>query len=75
MLQDRRFIYLGWMVTLSLALNGCAFAFFAPSVYRCLTADSLEEITMETAELPPSRRELVQKVCTTYQHNTQTVII
>lgn len=60
--QDRHFIYLGWMITLSLALNGCPFAYFAPSLYQCIVADSLEEVTMPVSELPPNRRELVEKV-------------
>jgi hypothetical protein len=62
-MQDRRFIYLGWMISLSLAMNGCPFDYFAPSVYQCLGAvSSLENITVSTKELPPDKRRLVEKV-------------
>ena len=61
-LQDRRFIYLGWIITLSLAMNGCAFDYFAPTIYKCLTMESLEEISIPVEELPPDKRGLVEKV-------------
>ena len=70
-LQDRRFIYLGWIITLSLAMNGCAFDYFAPTVYLCLTAQSLENISLPVEELPPDKRRLVEKVMLSFKLMSQ----
>ena len=62
--QDRRFIHLGWMISLSVAMNGSAFSYFAPSVYSCIASgvDSIEGFTLTTSELPLNRRRIVEKV-------------
>ena len=41
-MQDKHFIYLGWIMSLSMAQNGCSFDYLAPTVYRCITAELLE---------------------------------
>ena len=64
-------IYLGWIITLSLAMNGCAFDYFAPTVYLCLTAQSLENISIPVEELPPDKRRLVEKVMLSFKLMSQ----
>ena len=61
-IQDRRFIHLGWIMSLSLAQNGCHFDYLAPTVYTCITAESLEDVSIPVAELPPDKRGIVEKV-------------
>ena len=50
------------MMSLSIAQNGCAFAFLAPSLYRSICSETLEEVSMATEDLPPDRRWLVEQV-------------
>ena len=50
------------MITLSLAMNGCAFDYFAPTIYKCMCVESLEEISIPVEELPQNKRGLIEKV-------------
>lgn len=49
-------------MTLSLAMNGCPFNFMSKSLYACLAAKSLDDVQMDTNELPMGRRGIVKKV-------------
>ena len=43
-------------------MNGRAFDYFAPTIYKGLTVESLEERSIPEEELPPDMRGLVEKV-------------
>ena len=47
-----------------MSMNGCAFAYFAKSVYDCIAANCPKDVKMDESELPFERRVLIQKVCT-----------
>ena len=56
------------MISLSLAMNGCSFDYFAPTIYKCICLDSPEAISIPVQELPHDKRQLVEKVQYTSRH-------
>ena len=55
---------LGWLLSLSLAMNGCSFPFLAPTIYKLLTVQDEDTCwSIPTNELPLERKSIVKKVC------------
>ena len=72
-MQDRQFIHLGCIISLSLAMNGCPFNYLASTIYKCLSAESLEDISLPVDELPPDKRGLVGKVHSNNNYHLKTL--